>query len=103
MDYETQAIEDFMQDFENEDPDAILLAYVTAAKMFSLQDPSMKEMRDKYPFLKEQFAETAEETNTVEKSATADSASVQQKNFCNQCGQKLTNEAKFCSGCGATV
>ena len=33
MDYETQAIEDFMQDFENEDPDAILLAYVTAAKM----------------------------------------------------------------------
>ena len=103
MDYETQAIEDFMQDFENEDPDAILLAYVTAAKMSSLQDPAMKEMRDKYPFLKEQFAETAEETNTVEKSATADSAFVQQKNFCNQCGQKLTNEAKFCSGCGATV
>ena len=103
LDYESQAIEDFMQDFENEDPDAILLAYVTAAKRVSLQDPAMKEMRDKYPFLKEQFAETQEETNTAEKSAAADSAPVQQKNFCNQCGQKLTNEAKFCSSCGTAI
>ena len=115
IDYETQALEDFMQDFENEDPDAILLAYVTAASRLSPQDPALKEMRDKYPFLKEQFTDerldeyplsqkllrdSIEETNITKESEVVNSEEIQQINFCSACGRKIERDDSFCSSCG---